>query len=46
MFDAQSEALDKADQPKWEQNRKPVKELTEEQKLEALLDPSATAFQE
>lgn len=45
LFNAQSEALDKAEQPKWEQSKQPEKELTEEQKLESLLDPSAAAFQ-
>jgi hypothetical protein len=51
MFDAQSEALEKDDQPKWEQkatqkNPNPRPELTEDQKLESLLDPGAAAFQQ
>ena len=43
---AQSEAEEKSQMPKWEQNKRPEKEMTEDQKLESLLDPGAAQFQE
>lgn len=43
---AQSEADDKSQMPKWEQSKRPEKEMTEDQKLESLLDPGAAQFQE